>query len=389
LTPYRYPVVLSFQDWKFPRTIPDEWTRPYYDDPAVYTSQQSTITGAVRARDITCRMSEHFTSTQVAHLCPEHEKEWFLRNSMSVWNTDLTLDPDNLTNDLSNVVLLRSDLHTAFDNRKFVFYPKSSEGFVTHMLEPSPDLTQLYHNRLLHPLLQCNPRFLYARFAWAIFPSLSGFFSKPGIPKIVFMLKATGDRVEWTEQEVTRPEELRPKIASSRSRSPKKRQRATEEPSDEADEVMHETHRDCKKACTRRVSRTPTTISVPWSEQEEFLQHDSNGVPKEVSEDERARLELHEDMQLLQERVQLVPGQEPPAWYPGWRQAERRKRKWLEYERNRYDCHLGQRREILPDLLDIGSEVSISLLETRGVCVYDDDHAALDITPCLVDDNID
>ena len=80
---------------------------------------------------------------QVAHLCPEHEREWFLRNSMAMWNTDLTLDPDNLLNGLSNVVLLRSDLHAAFDKHKFVFYPKSDDGFVVYMLEPRPDIGHL------------------------------------------------------------------------------------------------------------------------------------------------------------------------------------------------------------------------------------------------------
>ena len=65
---------------------------------------------------------------------------------MTVWNNDLTLDPDNLLRDLSNAVLLRSDIHTAFDQRKFVFFPKDPEGFVLHMLEPTSDIGQLYHN---------------------------------------------------------------------------------------------------------------------------------------------------------------------------------------------------------------------------------------------------
>ena len=65
---------------------------------------------------------------------------------MTVWNNDLTLDPDNLLRDLSNAVLLRSDIHTAFDQRKFVFFPKDPEGFVLYMLEPTSDIGQLYHN---------------------------------------------------------------------------------------------------------------------------------------------------------------------------------------------------------------------------------------------------
>jgi hypothetical protein len=70
---------------------------------ASFISQLSTVTGVVWARDITCRMPDHISGTQVAHLCPGHESEWFRQNSMSVYNTDLKLDPDNLLNDLSNV----------------------------------------------------------------------------------------------------------------------------------------------------------------------------------------------------------------------------------------------------------------------------------------------
>jgi hypothetical protein len=108
----------------------------------------------------------------VAHLIPEHERQWFLSNSMTTWNTDLTLDSDNLLRDLSNAVLLRSDTHTAFDQRKFVFFPKDSAGFVLHLLEPTADIGQLYHNTRLN-ISQCSLEFLFARFAWSIFPSLS------------------------------------------------------------------------------------------------------------------------------------------------------------------------------------------------------------------------
>lgn len=59
---------------------------------------------------------------------------------MAIWNTDLTLDPDNLLNDLSNVILLRSDLHAAFNDRKFVLYLKADNGYVIYMLKPTPDI---------------------------------------------------------------------------------------------------------------------------------------------------------------------------------------------------------------------------------------------------------
>jgi hypothetical protein len=89
-------VVESFQDWTFPSTLPEAWTRPHYTNTSFYTAPQSTLSAAVRARDTTCRTTGHFTGTEVVHLCPEHEREWVLQNSMAMWNTDLALDPDNL-----------------------------------------------------------------------------------------------------------------------------------------------------------------------------------------------------------------------------------------------------------------------------------------------------
>ena len=56
------------------------------------------------------------------------------------------MNPDNLLNDSNNVVLLQSYLHAAFDDREFVFYLKDADTFVVHIVEPTPNLAQLYHN---------------------------------------------------------------------------------------------------------------------------------------------------------------------------------------------------------------------------------------------------
>jgi hypothetical protein len=139
---------------------------------------QSNLTAAIHQRDVTCRVTAFESGTEVAHLIPEHERQWFLSKSMDLWNTDLPLDADNLVRDLSNAVLLRSDIHTAFDQRKFVFFPKDPRGFVLHLLEPTSDIGQLYHNTCVN-IPQCSLEFLFARFAWSIFPSLTGFLSWP------------------------------------------------------------------------------------------------------------------------------------------------------------------------------------------------------------------
>jgi hypothetical protein len=80
---------------------------------------------------------------------------------------------------------------------------------VVHTLEPTSDIGQLYHN------VRVYPRLLYARFAWALFPSLSAFLSKPNTPRLLVMAKDGGAGTEWVEEVVTRPEQLRAKVSVS------------------------------------------------------------------------------------------------------------------------------------------------------------------------------
>jgi hypothetical protein len=56
----------------------------------------------------------------------------------------------------AKTVLLRADLHIAFDKPRIAFVPKSTgdggnKRLVAHLLEYSPELEHLYHNRELHP----------------------------------------------------------------------------------------------------------------------------------------------------------------------------------------------------------------------------------------------
>src|SRR5205814_711785 len=117
--------------------------------------------------------------------------------------------------------------HSAFDQMKFTFVPKSStagtQTVVTHLLAPSVELCRLYHNTELHSIaVSCE--LLFARFAWSIFPFLEGFL-QDDVPRELLL--------------VTLPEDVRSQSASSevcksftkqsgkrsKSMSPRKRQR--------------------------------------------------------------------------------------------------------------------------------------------------------------------
>ena len=65
--PYRLPVVPTFQDWTFPRDLPETWTRcRRIQDAGLNTISQSNLTAAIRERDVTCRITAFESGTEVA-----------------------------------------------------------------------------------------------------------------------------------------------------------------------------------------------------------------------------------------------------------------------------------------------------------------------------------
>jgi hypothetical protein len=127
------------------------------------TSSQSNYSLVVRMCDATCRITQHQTGTEVAHLCLESERDWFIANNMQQYKTNL--NSAHLLKDPGNMLLIRSDLHKSFDNRSFVFFPKGPQGsLVLHMLQQANDLIQIFHNVQLHPIPHCCPEVLLTRF---------------------------------------------------------------------------------------------------------------------------------------------------------------------------------------------------------------------------------
>lgn len=137
---------------------------------------------------------------------------------------------------MSNLLLLRADLHKALDDRNFVFFPKADDGFVVHFLKMTMDLEQIHHNSYLHPIPACSPCLLYARFAWAMFPCLSDFLVNPDTSRLIITKKAEASRSERVIKEITSTE-LRANPSASRGTSLKKRQRVDRTESGENDDA--------------------------------------------------------------------------------------------------------------------------------------------------------
>ncbi|MCJ1422838.1 hypothetical protein MMC29_000718 [Sticta canariensis] len=260
---FQYPIVPCFREWQFPHgNLPSSWI----NESRVTSNPSNSYCGsnlsvAVNLRDITCRMSDHQEATEMAHLCPRSEDRWFHDNDMQNYVNDPRKTGSGAVNDPSNVILLREDLHTAFDQLKFVFVPKSAingdSTLITHLLVDSSELCRLYQNTQLHSIDGIPREFLLTRFAWSIFHFLEGFL-QAGIPRA--LLISTGHRIVssdecklYTKQPVMR----------SRSESPKKRSRP--ESVLEADPADHEFTKSLQnRKRMRRIysSPPPDTVSA-------------------------------------------------------------------------------------------------------------------------------
>jgi hypothetical protein len=171
---------------------------------------------------------------QCAHLCPRQEIDWFEANGMNSYNLDGSLPQELITNDSSNALTLRSDLHYAFDRCSFVFVPKpifspstasptASRPFVTHVLEQANEIGPLYHNGTLLPVRGVRTEFLLVRFAWAIFRYVKPFLSHK-VERVLLLVKD-----EAVKPEIVSGDECRflasnqQRASNSRSSSPRKR----------------------------------------------------------------------------------------------------------------------------------------------------------------------
>jgi hypothetical protein len=147
-----YPIVPTFREWQFPHDqLPTSWARIPSSDSAEKTFSPSELTIALLLRDLSCRITGCKEETQAAYICPQSESEWYCQNGMLRYSGSSIAGID----DSSNALLLRADIHIAFDKPKFVFVPKPSsnqqcpEQFVIHLIENSTELEFLYHNRAL------------------------------------------------------------------------------------------------------------------------------------------------------------------------------------------------------------------------------------------------
>ena len=125
-----------------------------------------------------CRLTGAFEPCELAHLITMKEMAWFGKRDMGRY----AMSRRSNVCDSGNLLLLRSDIYQLLDELKWVIYPKtvyagvaSETQLVFHLMEPSQQLTELYHNVPLRVTSGLRFEYLLSRFALAIFPRVEAF----------------------------------------------------------------------------------------------------------------------------------------------------------------------------------------------------------------------
>ncbi|CCG82270.1 protein of unknown function [Taphrina deformans PYCC 5710] len=226
VVPHKYPVYATFDHWRFPHNLEDAvassssefciwlsklWfpsaaaaseaedvdTTIIWPEAAMATPVSSAVTAAILARDRLCLMSRYGDGLDRAHICPRNEHGWFHKNMMQRYNDREDLSGDAITDDVANSLLMRTDIHRAFDQARFCIVPKEGR-WVAHFLEKTVHLASQYHNRPLPVPSNVAPQFFLARLAWAIFPRIKNFF-ETGVPRLVRVQEKQPETGEYTE----------------------------------------------------------------------------------------------------------------------------------------------------------------------------------------------
>jgi hypothetical protein len=130
----------------------------------------------------TCRLTPKRLARENAHIIPSAEKIWFADNAMDRYRELGGRTGQDVADSPANLIRLRRNVHLLWDSLFFSIVPKESPNGETaetrwcaHGMVQDEELYADYHNRPTKSLAGRSVEYLYARFAWDIFPKVIGF----------------------------------------------------------------------------------------------------------------------------------------------------------------------------------------------------------------------
>lgn len=166
--------------------------------------------------------------TEVPHIIPVKETTWFAQNNMRRYSYDNT-SVDNS----ANLFVLREDLHTAYDNFRWIIAPKTTPTALQPKwyfvyLDTTEEMGSQFHNVEMRPMLGLRSEYLLAGFARAIFylllPFLNNYSPKRLIGQSVETMDPAGKEVAgvWAAEKFRLPGARASSTSPQKGRSPKR-----------------------------------------------------------------------------------------------------------------------------------------------------------------------
>ncbi|KAI1145119.1 hypothetical protein F4825DRAFT_272870 [Nemania diffusa] len=255
---YRYPVVPSFDHWRFPHgALPPLWEKLSIPNNGRYapSTGDTDSRSAACIRDGSCCLTGHFEGNEVAHIVPFVHQLWFQSNRM----TKYCRVPDlvNPIDDQTNLLLLRADIHSLYDRNRFIFIPKDDvysgpaavPTLVVHAVvtKGSLEISQYYHNRPLQShTAGIRREYLFTRFALSILCDENYRFLSGTHTYAVSLLddnKMESYIDELDRDAIANRSQIFPPARRTRSVSPKKRKNFPV--TQQADEIYQEDDSSC------------------------------------------------------------------------------------------------------------------------------------------------
>lgn len=174
-----YAIVPNFRTWRFPHeALPPLWQQAGESDGNARS--QFNFSSELLTTE-SCRISQKRLACESSHIIPASEKPWFASNEMDEYGKLSGRTGEAVVDSLWNQLRLKRDAHWLWDNLRFSIVPREDSlgaGEViwfTQMMVEDEELYSDWHRIRLQPLMGRAPEFLYARFAWDIFPKLHAF----------------------------------------------------------------------------------------------------------------------------------------------------------------------------------------------------------------------
>ena len=273
-----FAIAANFRSWAFPhRNVPARWLQTSKDEKRMTQQNSPSATSALVGES--CRITRKQLVCETSHIIPSSEKQWFISNEMDEYGLLSGRSGDTIADSPANRIRLKVDAHRLWDTYHFSIVPREVNtttgelAWFTQMMTEDDELEEDWHSKQLQPLIGRAPEYLYARFAFDIFPRLINFL-RGGQPRRLTVHPPNGAR-ETRVYSAAECAKFTQDQGRGRSASPTKRSRSQTDGPDDGERLHGENDfasRHGNRSCSPSTSFDSAIGDMTHSEKRRALQ---------------------------------------------------------------------------------------------------------------------